>query len=128
VAVKKTYEENGTVFTIMTRENYVRATFPAALETWSTQDDEGSLMGAPPIPPRCGECKHFLGIRPDDDREGSVETDPFGQLETDAVLYCEAFPDGIPEAIEEGRFDHINPFPGDHGIRFESFPDAAPGK
>lgn len=32
---------------------------------------------------------------------------------------CEAYPDGIPEAILEGRVDHRKPFQGDHGIRFE---------
>lgn len=34
--------------------------------------------------------------------------------------YCFAFMSGsgIPAEILEGRFDHANPFPGDHGIRF----------
>lgn len=32
---------------------------------------------------------------------------------------CEAYPDGIPAAIFEGRNDHTRSFPGDHGIRFE---------
>lgn len=33
---------------------------------------------------------------------------------------CEAFPNGIPKEIILGRHDHVNPFPGDHGIRFEA--------
>lgn len=35
------------------------------------------------------------------------------------ALACEAFPDGIPEEIITGEFDHTQPHAGDHGIRFE---------
>lgn len=31
---------------------------------------------------------------------------------------CRAFPSGIPAEIYSGDFDHVNPFPGDNGIRF----------
>ena len=32
---------------------------------------------------------------------------------------CYAFPNGIPEEILTGEFDHSKPYPGDNGIRFE---------
>jgi len=32
---------------------------------------------------------------------------------------CAAFPEGIPLEIWVGRNWHEDPFPGDHGIRFE---------
>ena len=35
-------------------------------------------------------------------------------------LTCRAFPDGIPVAILEGRFDHTIEWPGDRGIRFDA--------
>ena len=32
---------------------------------------------------------------------------------------CTAFPGGIPDAINAGENHHIEPFPGDGGIRFD---------
>ena len=49
-------------------------------------------------PPICMWCKHFH-------RSGH--------------LACDAFPEGIPEAIWYHQDDQIQPFPGDHGIQFE---------
>ena len=31
---------------------------------------------------------------------------------------CTAFPEGIPPAITAGEVDHLDPFPGDHELRF----------
>lgn len=49
--------------------------------------------------PQCIECQRFWTI-----------IDP---------PRCEAFPDGIPDDIWNGDFNHRNPYPGDNGIQFE---------
>ncbi len=50
--------------------------------------------------PQCWGCKHF-----DYEDEG---------------MKCKAFPDGIPEVIQQGDYDHREPYKGDHGITYES--------
>lgn len=35
---------------------------------------------------------------------------------------CKAFPDGIPEEILNGEYDHHKPYEGDNGIRFNAIP------
>jgi hypothetical protein len=52
------------------------------------------------LPPICIFCTHFTGSV----TKGWV---------------CEAFPAGIPEEIAYEDVDHRQPYPGDHGIRFE---------
>lgn len=34
------------------------------------------------------------------------------------VPVCEAFPQGIPEEILNGKNKHLTPFPGDHDLQF----------
>jgi hypothetical protein len=42
----------------------------------------------------------------------------------DVKLTCDAFPDGIPEAIINTAFVHTQPYPGDHGIQYAARPRA----
>ena len=73
-------------------------------------------MGAPDPPEYCWECKHYKEMPPDQwptplrDKTGICDLD---------YPPCEAFPQGIPEEIWVGEFDHTKPYPGDNGIRFE---------
>ncbi len=62
--------------------------------------------------PQCFQCRHYRGRADAPDR-------PY---------VCDAFPapPGIPQAILLGEHDHAKPFPGDHGVRFEPLPSAAP--
>ena len=41
------------------------------------------------------------------------------ESEESEVVFCKAFPDGIPNEIAYGDNPHLEPYPGDHGIRFE---------
>jgi len=50
--------------------------------------------------PICMRCVH-------------LEKEPTGPLR------CDAYPDGVPEAIWQSVADHTKPYKGDHGIQFE---------
>ncbi|MBA9001811.1 hypothetical protein [Thermomonospora cellulosilytica] len=59
----------------------------------------------------CEACAH-LRITSNPDHDGK-------SVYTMYISYCRAFPDGIPEDIYPGGFDHRFPYPGDHGVRFQ---------
>jgi hypothetical protein len=59
------------------------------------------------IMPQCFSCIHF---------HPAVTGKPYS---------CAAFPDRIPREILMGEHDHLKPFPGDQGIRYEPKPGAA---
>jgi len=52
-----------------------------------------------------------------------LRLDPDG---SGATLRCEAYPDGIPEAIVMNEVDHRAPQPGDRGLRYDPKPGAEP--
>jgi hypothetical protein len=63
---------------------------------------------------QCDVCAHFRS--------------PFAaseEIEDRPTPKCAAFPDGIPQEIITMRFDHREPFEGDHGIQWKS-DDGAP--
>lgn len=59
--------------------------------------------------PNCSKrrCKYFLGVKQPD---GTELTE---------VVYCSAFPDGIPIEIAYGDNPHTEPYEGDNGIQYE---------
>lgn len=60
---------------------------------------------------RSRNCRFFLGSR------DLVEGD-----EASEVVYCSAFPNGIPDEIAYGDNKHESPVDGDNGILFEKDP------
>lgn len=40
-------------------------------------------------------------------------------MATSGGMTCAAFPDGIPWEIQSGEFDHRQPHPRDHGVRYD---------
>lgn len=55
----------------------------------------------------CRTCVHYRGL------SAEAPLAAFTTLET-----CDAFPRGIPKLIYSCAWNHRNPFPGDHGIRY----------
>lgn len=60
-----------------------------------------------PIMPICRVCAHFRGM-------AGRDAHGYGGHGT-----CDAYPNGIPDAIWESRVDHRQPYTGDGGIHFE---------
>lgn len=61
-------------------------------------------MGFGPGIPICLACRHLA--------QGSLPA-------ASGEFRCTAFPDGIPDEIWNGGFDHRREFEGDRGVRFE---------
>src|SRR4051812_16133125 len=59
----------------------------------------------------CAACTR-LKITSNPDQDGRSPYTTF-------IRFCAAFPDGIPDDIDLGGFDHRLPYPGDQGLRFE---------
>ena len=60
-------------------------------------EDDRMMICTEPI---CAKCKHLVM---------ACRREP----------YCKAFPEGIPDTIFAGRYNHRRLFPGDNGVRFE---------
>lgn len=63
-----------------------------------------------PVPCSQKKCRHYRGVLQPDGTEATE------------VHFCEAFPSGIPFEITSGENLHTKPYPGDHGIQYESEP------
>ena len=61
-----------------------------------SDDRAEKFVSTPPYTPPCWICVH---------KHASGPT-------------CAAFPRGIPHEIETGRNQHLDPYPGDWGIRY----------
>jgi len=53
------------------------------------------------VEPKCSirNCKHFIGVKQPDGTEHSE------------IVYCEAFPNKIPDEIAYGNNKHLKPLP-----------------
>lgn len=69
-------------------------------------------VSAPILPEQCSSCRHLTGLV-----ELQLPPDVAGEVPCEPA--CAAFPEGIPEDIQSGAFDHRRPHAGDNGVRFE---------
>lgn len=62
--------------------------------------------------PQCflRKCKHFWKGKPTFKQDEAAECD---------IVWCSAFPGGIPDEIAWEDNLHTEPYPGDHGIQYE---------
>lgn len=75
--------------------------------TTITLDKSTSIRMYSPV---CGLCKHFRAMsRLEGNFLAGESPNP----------KCDAFPDGIPLEIWDGKNKHTDPVDGDHGIQFE---------
>jgi hypothetical protein len=56
------------------------------------------------VVPQCLSCRHYV-------------------QDINSRNICTAFPSGLPPEIFTGDHDHLEPYPGDNGIRFEPITD-----
>jgi hypothetical protein len=69
-------------------------------------------VSRPKEPDVCDTCIHFLRTFTDP---------PLNSRVSDLSRWrCEAFPNGMPDAIMYDEFDHHDPFPGDHGMQYQA--------
>lgn len=67
-------------------------------------------ISAAPRSDTCLLCEHYIGSK--------IAPHVDDTIEGDHVIYCSAFPDGIPDEITYGTIDHRQPFHGDNGLVF----------